>query len=159
MTDAHRLPPIEVFAVDAIEQLAEVLPRRTPWFTLLLIWDTPEVRPEQLAGVFRPLIESGLVYLSTWGQGCEEVHDAVDLAVTRIESEQGELPYVLMSTWHTDEPLGEALRFFSTDAIPADDEVFANFARYAVTVGSPENARRLKQAIIRLGISTSASAQ
>jgi hypothetical protein len=154
MSEPHRLPPIEVFAIDTIEQLAGVLPRRTPWFTLLLIWDAPDFEPTDLAGVFRPLVDSGLAYLCTWGQGCEEVHDAVDLAVVQKEAEQGELPYVLMSTWHSDEPLGEALRFFSAEALPSDAEVFANCARYAVTVGSQEHARRLRQALLRLGISS-----
>jgi hypothetical protein len=37
-------------------------------------------------------------------------------------------------------------------AFPSESEVFANFSRYAVAVGSTELTRRIRQALLRQGI-------
>jgi hypothetical protein len=152
MPESLNLPEIELLSVASLQELAASLPRTTPWFTLLLVSDEPAADPETLARQLRPLVDSGLAYLCTWGQGCEELHDAVDAIVAQKEQAEGPLPYTLMSTWHSDEPLGEAVSYFCTLALPSEPEVFANFSRYAVAVGSPELTRRLRQALLRQGI-------
>ena len=155
MEDTLKMPEIEFFSVATLENLAEVMPRRTPWFTLLLAGDSPNTDPVQFAAQLRPLVDSGLVYFSAWGQGCEELHDALDEILTERDSAGNPPPYEVMASSHVDESLGDAVWFFNTQAIPADAEVFANFARYAVAVGGEESARRLKQTLLRMGISGS----
>jgi hypothetical protein len=56
--------------------------------------------------------EKRMLYVVAWGVECEEWHDTVDW--TNIEEfEFGEIPddRFVMTTWHTDEPLSEALWF------------------------------------------------
>jgi hypothetical protein len=153
MSDTIRMPEIEMLAVSSFEELGAKMQRATPWFTMFLLWESPNTEIEFLAKRLRPLVDNGLVYLCAWGPGCEEMHDAIDQIVTEREQAGCCLSATVMSTSHPDESLGDALWYFNTQAVPDDPEVFANFSRYAVAIGSEESSRRLKQALIRQGIS------
>ncbi|MGA3372254.1 MAG: hypothetical protein ABSC48_10900 [Terracidiphilus sp.] len=144
MAEISQLPGIEVFAIDSIEQLVDCLPHRSKYFTLLLAWDAPDLEMEKLKELFRPLVDRGLVYLCAWGCRSEDVHDAVDLCVVEKELSEGEADYLLMTTWHHDETIEEALWFFQMNAIPAENRVVVDFSRSAVSVGNPEWADTLK---------------
>ncbi|HMD76630.1 MAG TPA: hypothetical protein VKG86_04565 [Terracidiphilus sp.] len=148
MADNPQLPGIEVFAVDSIEQLADRLPHRSKYFTLLLAWDAPEMEQEKLMELLQPLVDCGLAYLCAWGSQCEEVHDAVDMCVAKREKEIGQADYTVMTTWHEDEPLKEVLWYFRTLAIPAEGHVFADFQRFAVPVGNPGWAVEMQRALV-----------
>jgi hypothetical protein len=69
-------------------------------------------------------IEAGCAYVCTWGDGCSRVHDLFDLA--SIDADQ-----FVMSTWHEDESLAEALWFALCNAWPDEDE-FPNATEAAV---------------------------
>lgn len=58
------------------------------------------------------LVESGCLYAVTWGRDCEKWHDSVDDANLR-EFDHGDIPddRFVMTTWHENEPLREALWF------------------------------------------------
>jgi hypothetical protein len=58
---------------------------------------------------------------------CELVHDAIDYCCVEDEIESGESEFVLMTTWHDNEPLEEAFSFFRNLAIPCESELFNNF--------------------------------
>jgi hypothetical protein len=147
MAGIPHLPGIEVFAIDSIEQLAHCLPRRGKYSTLLLAWDAPEMEHEKLAELMQPLVDRGLACFCAWGIRCEDVHDAVDLCVTDSEQEFGDADYLVMTTWHADEPLEEALWFFRMLAIPAEGHVFEDFQRFAVAVGNPTWAAEMERAL------------
>ena len=58
------------------------------------------------------LLGSGCLYVVAWGVECEVWHDTVD--ETNLETfDFGDIPddKFVMTTWHTDEPLSEALWF------------------------------------------------
>ena len=58
------------------------------------------------------LLAGGCLYVVAWGVECEDWHDTVDWA--HLESfDYGDIPddRFVMTTWHTDEPLEEALWF------------------------------------------------
>jgi hypothetical protein len=131
------LPPVEVLSVETITDLAEVLPHRHNYFTLLLAWDIPEIEPGRLIERFRPLVDRGLVYFCAWGDQCEMAHDAVDYCVVESELEVGKSGHLTMTTWHDDEPLAEAIWFFRMLAIPTENHVFADFEQYAIAVANP----------------------
>lgn len=138
MAEISKLPGIEIFAVDSIEQLVDRLRHRSKYFTLLLAWDAPDLKAEILMDLFHPLVDRGMVYFCAWGNRCEEVHDAVDSYVMEKEHSKGEADYLLMTTWHHNEPLEEAFWFFKMLAIPSEDHVFVDFERFAVSVGNLE---------------------
>lgn len=61
---------------------------------------------------WRKRIAEWLVYVVAWGVECEEWHDTVDWAVLEV-FDFGDIPddKFVMTTWHDDEPLSEALWF------------------------------------------------
>jgi len=146
------LPAIELLTVANFDELDARMQRTAPWFTMFLAWESPNTDPEFLAERLRPLVDNGLVYFCAWGEGSEAMHDAVDQIVSEREQAGCCLSTNVMSSSHPDETLGEALTFFNEHALPSDPEVFANFSRYAVAIGSEEFSRRLRQALMRQGI-------
>lgn len=58
------------------------------------------------------LVRGGCLYMSAWGHDCESWHDRVDRA-NLSAFDFGEIPddAFVMTTWHADEPLTEALWF------------------------------------------------
>jgi hypothetical protein len=132
------LPDIHVLSIDSVEELASRLPREKKYFALLLAWDAPEIGRDSLAELFAPLVSCGLAYFCAWGSRCEEVHDAVDDCFVVQEMENGEADPFLMTTWHRDESLEEALWFFKMLAVPAESSVLADLERFAVAVGNPQ---------------------
>lgn len=58
------------------------------------------------------LVKSGCLYAIAWGVECEDWHDTVDWAVLE-EFDFGDVPddKFVMTTWHSDEPLSEAMWF------------------------------------------------
>jgi len=150
MADNLQLPTIDVFNIDSIEQLSDCLPRRSKYFTLLLAWDAPETEQEKLMEMFQPFVDRGLAYFCAWGSRCSEVHDAVDLCAVKKEQAIGPADYQLMTTWHDDEPLEEALWFFNMCAIPAEVHVLSDFERFAVVVGDGGWEREMRGFFHRL---------
>jgi len=138
-------PRVEIVSIANIDELADRLPQRHRYFTLLLAWDAPEIDDQKLMNLFRPLVDRGLAYLCAWGRHCEAVHDAVDLCVVERELQMGEKDYVLMTTFHLDEPIEEAIWFFKMLAIPSENHVFADFDRFAVAVGDPHWAQEMER--------------
>lgn len=72
----------------------------------------------------RWLVDGGCLYAVAWGAECEEWHDAVDWAVLET-FDFGDIPddRFVMTTWHADEPLSEALWFAGTCASHPDVEL------------------------------------
>src|SRR5258706_6626352 len=66
------------------------------------------------------LLDAGAVYVCCWGPGCERLHDLLDDAVLFRQSPVSESA-VIMSTWHSDESLEDALFFALTAAWPSAD--------------------------------------
>jgi hypothetical protein len=80
------------------------------WFTGLVALDAREVSDEELWQFARRCIESRCVFVSAWGPDCERLHDTFDHAYIEAE-EAGAQPPFLMSSWHADSSLDEALWF------------------------------------------------
>lgn len=83
-------------------------------------------------------IDRGLFWVSTWGADCERLHDIFD----RVGLAQGAYSGTVMSTWHDDEPLDDALHLF-WDAFPAEGKL-GGPARIGISVGSHEWAEEMR---------------
>ena len=71
-----------------------------------------EVTQERRNRIAAWLVKSGCLYVVAWGVECEEWHDTVDW--TNLERfDFGDIPddKFIMTTWHANEPLSEALWF------------------------------------------------
>ena len=112
------------------------LPSRN--FVLLLACDARKIEDSVITDFANSMIDRGIAYFCAWGADCERVHDLFDLAfVTREIEEERQLPHI-MTTWHNDESLDEALWFMLFSAYP--DEAFADTfgVDLAVSVGNDE---------------------
>jgi|SRR5580704_5704013 hypothetical protein len=142
---------IKVVYVEKIEQLTRRLEQSEKCFTLLLAWDVPTVDQTQLRGIMQPLVDRGLVYFCGWGQGCQAVHDAVDMCDIERENHGAKPELFIMTTWHDDESLDEAVWFFKELALPDETQGVGTFDRFAVAVGNPEWADTITRALSELG--------
>jgi hypothetical protein len=87
------------------------------------------------------------VYAVCWGPDCERVHDAFDAAEI---SRRPDGPWA-MTTWHSEDPLAEAIWFALFTTWP--DDAFADGRRSVVAVsdGSPAWAAELRAAFAAPG--------
>jgi hypothetical protein len=85
-------------------------------FVLFLVWDARGASDETVLQFARALVAKGLVYLVAWGPDCERVHNLFD---TIDAEENPETDTVIMTTWHSEESLEEALWFALFSAWPA----------------------------------------
>jgi len=97
-------------------------------FVALLAADTTQVDVAALSRFADSLLASGCVYFCAWGPGCERAHDIFDGRCLDIDP-------VIMTTWHADEPLDEALYFFLRNAWP-DEGYSEDGSAIAITIGS-----------------------
>ena len=139
MNSAESLSILELASVQWPETIT--LPRKR--FRLLVAADVKAVDADNLARFARSALEKGMVYFCAWGPDCERFHDVVDEIV--IADESGDKRFigpskrdVIMTTWHANEPLEEALWFFKYCAVPT--EGFLNDSEHwvAFSVGNPE---------------------
>ena len=112
-------------------------------FVCLLAWDAADVSFTEVETVASKLLHDGCAYICCWGSACERVHEAFDEADI-ARSPEG--PYV-MSTWHADDPLEEALWFALFNAHP--DPVFADSCRFtlAISIGRADWAATMRSAM------------
>ena len=95
----------------------------SPHFTLLLACDARGISDTDIRSFANLLITQGIAYFCTWGPDCERVHDLMDLVVVQREEEEGR-EFPIMTSWHNDETLDNALWFMLEAACP--DEVYAD---------------------------------
>ena len=106
-------------------------------FTCFLAWDADGASVESVSELVELLLRAGASYFVCWGKDCERVHDIIDETISHPDSG---LPSdaTIMTTWHSDEPLAEALQFFLVLAKPDERYAHTTRAGLAVVVDSPE---------------------
>jgi hypothetical protein len=112
-------------------------------FHLFVAADTTHMTTGEISDFAEAALAKGMVYFCSWGAGCERFHDIVDDAIVIADlQEHGHsgtaTAYHVMTTWHDDETLDEALDFLATCAIPADVYTADNSYRVVMCVGNPE---------------------
>ncbi len=128
-------------SLDELRLVPHALPG--PHFACLLAWDTRTCNDEAILAAANHLLDRGLVYFCAWGPDCERVHDLVDRAIVLRELRDNR-EYPIMTTWHQDETLTDALWFFLNAAYP-DESFEATFkSRLAISVGNHEWAREIQ---------------
>ena len=73
-----------LIVVEKFEEIPAKLQTISPYFGLLTAIDFAGDSPDRRRAIER-LIAQGLAYFSSWGVGCEELHDLVD----RVDMESG----------------------------------------------------------------------
>ncbi len=114
-------------------------------FACLIAWDAPDVSSEEIEQFARRLVEAGVSYVCCWGNDCERIHDIfdeVDLE-PNIGSPEGQ---TLMTTWHDDEPLSEAICFLLRTAWPDEYAEDTTNSSIAISIGSGIYAEEMRSA-------------
>ncbi len=112
-----------------------------PHFVSLLCCDARDVPDSQILNAARWLLESGLVYLCTWGPGAERVRHLCDTAALAWNSD------AVVLTTHFDGPLDEALGYFLDVAFPASAYAQTCRAGLAITVANEGWAAHIEQSL------------
>jgi hypothetical protein len=131
-------PPIEVVYLESIHELPSILPKQAPYFTLLIACNASLLSDTEIVRSLGPLVERGLVYLCTWGEDCERVHDLADHIIVVNELEGVEEDYLVMTTWHKNDSLEKTTWYFKECALPSEHHVFDNFSCVAVAIGNKD---------------------
>ncbi len=118
------------------------------YFVALLAWDAAEVPTADIAHVAKILLDAGCVYFCCWGVGCERVHDIVDDVYLASGTSVQDDVSTIMTTWHAEEPLAEAVWFTRHAAFPDDRFIDECSAVVAICIGHPEWAPAL-EALLR----------
>ena len=124
----------------------------TKRFRLFVAADVTELNADALADFAWAALRGGMVYFCVWGRGCEKFHDVVDEVIANDFA--GERRFAgptakdtVMTTWHDNETLEEALDFFSTLALPTEGLRPNSSYRVAISVGNPAWAAKAKQSL------------
>jgi low affinity Fe/Cu permease len=112
-------------------------------FRLFVAADISDVSVHAISEFASAALSQGMVYFSAWGRDCERLHDIIDEVI--VEDEIGEHRFVgptandvVMTTWHEDETLEEALDFFTTSAIPTNGFAVNSSFRLVICIGNPD---------------------
>jgi hypothetical protein len=113
-------------------------------FVLFLALDASDLSEEEVGVLARAALDQGMVYLSAWGKDSERVHDLFEEAAADRDPDS-DADTAVLSEWHEDEPLSEALRFAVASASPALEYEEDCTATLAVVVGNPDAADLVRE--------------
>jgi hypothetical protein len=96
------------------------------YFTCLLVNNDKTININEACSFLSKLIADGMVYLCTWGKNCELLHDLTDEILTdprdkKLFKMQQNENTLIMTTWHNNETLAEALWFTIYNAMPSNN--------------------------------------
>jgi hypothetical protein len=135
----------KVGTVASLEGVPAILESCSPHFMLLLAMDASSLKDEEISASARILLSRGLAGFSVWGPDCSRVHDLFDLERDPGETDET----VVVTTWHADEPITEAVCYFDLCAYPA-----AGFERdcsdwVAIAVGNESWEEEISTAVVK----------
>lgn len=106
--------------LESLESLPFNLHLPTSNFVLFLACDASNITTDSIYNFAKKVVALGAAYVCTWGKDCERTHDIIDEFLVKREIEEGKtLPHI-MTTWHTNDTLDEALWFALNVTIPDD---------------------------------------
>lgn len=132
--------------VQTIEDLPASLDSCSPHFVLLLAIDGSALEDERMSLIAQNLLSRGLVYVCVWGPDCERVHDLFD-EESRDPDQTDQS--IVMTTWHPDESLSEAVFFFDSCAYPSAAYEADCRDWVAIAVGNQSWGEEIRSILIR----------
>jgi hypothetical protein len=122
----------------------------TKRFRLFVAADIHATTVDAVSAFARAALEKGMVYLCGWGPNCERFHDIVDEVI--LEDDLGAKRFVgpddsafVITTWHANDNLDEALDFFARLAHPPGSFEPGSDHWLAISVGNSEWATLIRQ--------------
>lgn len=134
--------PIYSHWTEEIENIKEIqFP--TECVVLFLCADFSKIPGSDLVDIAKFLMLKGVHYICCWGKECEKGHDCFDEANVILQVDENFERHV-MSTWHSDESLDEALWFCIFNATP-DDEFWEKCSTFIVGVGQAIASNKMSE--------------
>lgn len=136
--------------VERPEAWPTLLDLPTEAFVLFLAWDASDATVEQANCIIHPALDRGVEYVCTWGARCEWVHDGFDEEIVMREIESGvqrDADEVIMTTWHDDDSLYDAVWFSVFSAIPPHCYDGTPWSVVCASVGDEDLRRRVDEAL------------
>lgn len=110
-------------------------------FVAFLAVNASGIDSETLRKFSRWLLDQGCVYLCAWGPDCERMHDIFDGECLNVDP-------VIMTTWHSQDTLDEALWFFVYSAYPDDGYPCEN--GLAISLGNSDWDEQIRKRLSNL---------
>ena len=135
----------QLFVVDAPSPTAvrSLLPEGHS-FVALVAWNAEHASVDSIGELAEDLLKAGCVYVCCWGQDCERVHDVVD----EVAIEHNPDGPLIMTTWHAEGRLEDALCFMLFSTEPVEELRGQCTAAVAVSVGSQTWASTIRYAML-----------
>jgi hypothetical protein len=111
-------------------------------FVLLIASDTRGIPGAVLVDFAADLIRAGATYVCCWGPDCERFHDCFDEADDVVNGRASN-SRVLMTTWHADECLEEALWFALNSTVPSSAYLETTNSVFVLSIGEDRWAERV----------------
>jgi hypothetical protein len=102
----------EIFVMELadLKEFPSELVLPCPRFVLLIAADF-SATPADRSAIAERILNAGCVYLCTWGPSCELMDDLMDEALVVKQLDASGEGATVMTTWHADERLAEAVGF------------------------------------------------
>ena len=142
----HLDRPLFALALADFELPVERLELASANFLCLLAADFTSASNGEIARLAQRLIENGASYFVCWGPDCERAHDLIDDVTLLLDSPTPD-DSLIMTTWHANEPLDEALFFFLCSAWPDRAFEATSGCLLGVSLQSEALASRIRDAL------------
>jgi hypothetical protein len=129
------------------DDLAAVSDLPDPHFACFIAWDARNVSTEGVAAVVERLLSGGAASISAWGPDCERVHNIADNIRSSVGDSGDRSDSVVMTTWHDNESLEDALWFFLFNTFPSDWFEQTTRSGLAVIVGNRDWAAAIREGL------------
>jgi hypothetical protein len=129
-----------VLEMPRIEDYPETIEPLAPHFVVFVAADATAASDDALAAFARSLLRQGASYVCAWGPGCERLHDTVDVVREELNDDSES---VVMTSWHEDESLDEALWFALFATVPDERYIETTDSVLAIVVAEPKWAARV----------------
>ena len=112
-------------------------------FALFLGWSEESLANALDKGFARRVTEAGIALLACWGPGAEKVHDLFDDVLAPLNQRSDA---VVVTTWHEDEKLEDAVEYFLVTAHPHTEYEQTCSTWVMASLGDQDLAKRMRQA-------------
>ena len=120
-------------SISNAQELPTELQAPSPYFACLLAWNACGVSAVEIGTLAEKLLQAGCAYICCWGPDSERVHDIFD----EVDCHRKPDGPWCMSTWHSNNPLAEAICFSLFSALP--DDAFRDGCRSVIAVSISSN--------------------
>jgi hypothetical protein len=144
-----RITDYEVFllGITSLDNMPENLQLPSKRFVCLLAMDARGLGVNLISALAEKLLNAGCVYFCCWGPDCERVHDIVDDVIV----DKGVTPISwghVMTTWHSNDSLQEAVEFFLWLAAPNTTHAAHCASALALRVGNDFDVVELELEVV-----------